>query len=87
MDYLLKLDWSNTFAPQLTLPEVLVIPRWQAGPGSIASLLFVVLLGGDRCFAWLSYRFPWFRRLAQDSPTCLSREMISDEDLKARLRR
>ncbi len=60
MDYFLKLDWSGTFAPQLTLPEVLlrgtviymallvllrVIPKWQAGTGSIASMLFVVLLG------------------------------------------
>jgi uncharacterized membrane protein YcaP (DUF421 family) len=139
MDYLLKLDWSNTFAPQLTLPEVLVrgtvvyfallallriLPKWQAGPGSVASLLFVVLLGGLAADAvkghaesvtdilllvvtvmlwviavdWLSYRFRWFRYLAQDSPTCLirdgrilrknlRREMISEEDLKAQLRR
>lgn len=138
MDYLLKLDWSNTFAPQLTLPEVLVrgtvvyfallallrvIPKWQAGPGSIASMLFVVLLGGLAADAvkghaesvtdvllliatvmvwvvvvdWLSHRFPWVRRLAQDSPTRLirdgrvlrknlRREMISEEDLKTQLR-
>lgn len=61
MNYFLKLDWSGIFAPQLPLPEVLVrgtvvyfalltllriIPKWQAGTGSIASLLFVVLLGG-----------------------------------------
>jgi uncharacterized membrane protein YcaP (DUF421 family) len=61
MDYFLTLDWSATFTPQLTLPEVLVrgtvvyfallvalrlIPKWQAGPGTMASMLFVVMLGG-----------------------------------------
>ena len=139
MDYFLTLDWSNTFAPQLTLPEVLVrgtvvymallvllrvLPKWQAGPGSIASMLFVVLIGNIAAGGvvgkaesvadilllvatvavwvvvvdWLSYPFPWFRFLAQDSPTRLirggrllhknlRREMISEEDLKAQLRR
>ncbi len=139
MDYLLKLDWSDTFTPQLTLPEVLVrrtvvyfallallrvIPKWQAGPGSMASLLFVVLLGGLAADAvkgpaesvtdlllliatvvlwvvvvdWLSFRLPWVRFLAQDSPTRLirdgrilrknlRREMIAEEDLKTQLRR
>ncbi len=61
MDYLLSLDWSETFAPQMSLLEVLVrgtvvyfallallrvAPKWQAGPGNVASLLFVVMLGG-----------------------------------------
>ena len=61
MDYFLSVDWSRAFAPQLTLPEILirgtvvyfallallrVVPKWQAGPGSIASMLFVVMLGG-----------------------------------------
>lgn len=51
MDYFLSVDWSRTFAPQLTLPEILirgtvvyfallallrVVPKWQAGPGSIS---------------------------------------------------
>ncbi|MCC2640525.1 MAG: hypothetical protein K0S45_938 [Nitrospira sp.] len=139
MEYFLKLDWSATFTPQMTLPEVLVrgtvvyfallallriIPKWQAGPGSIASMLFVVMLGGFAADAvkgkadsvtdlllmiatvmlwvvvvdWLSYRSAWIRFLAQDSATCLIRdgrilrknlwrEMISEEDLKAQLRR
>lgn len=61
MDYFLKLDWAETFAPQMTLPEVLlrgtvvyfallvlmrVNPKWQAGTGNVVSLLFVVMLGG-----------------------------------------
>jgi uncharacterized membrane protein YcaP (DUF421 family) len=139
MDYFLRLDWSRTFTPQLSLPEVLVrgtvvyfallallrvVPKWQAGPGSIASMLFVVIIAdlaaeGVKGHAesvtdillmvatvamwvivvdWLSYRFKWFRFLAQDSPTCLirdgrllrenlRRETMSEEDLKAQLRR
>ncbi len=60
-DYFFTIDWAETFVPQMTLPEALirgtvvyfallallrVIPKWQAGPGSIASMLFVVMLGG-----------------------------------------
>ncbi len=60
MDEFLRLDWSATFAPEMSLPEILirgsviylallvllrVLPKWQAGPGSMASMLFVVLLG------------------------------------------
>jgi len=61
MDYFLTLDWAETFAPQMTLPEALVrgtvvyfallalmrvTPKWQAGSGNVVSLLFVVMLGG-----------------------------------------
>lgn len=139
MDYLLKVDWADTFAPQLSLPEVLirgtviyfallgllrVLPKWEAGTGSIASMLFAIMIGdlaadGVKGRAesltdillmvstvamwvtvvdWLSYRSRWFRFLAQDSPTCLirdglllrdnlRRETMSEEDLKAQLRR
>ena len=139
MDYFLTIDWAATFAPQLTLPEVLVrgtvvyvamlvlfrlIPKWQAGTGTIASMLFVVVLGDLASEAvkgkadsvtdlllmaatvmlwaflvdWLSYRFPRFHFLAQDEPTPLirngrmlyhnlRREMMSEDDLRAQLRR
>lgn len=139
MDYFLRLDWSNTFAPQLSLPEILVrgtviyfallallrvVPKWEAGPSSIASMLFIVMIGDlaaggvqgradsvtdillmvATVAMWaivvdrLSYHFKWFRFLAQDSPTCLirdgrllrenlRRETMSEEDLKAQLRR
>lgn len=139
MDFLLKVDWADIFAPQLSLPEVLIrgtvvyfallallriVPKWEAGPGSIASMLFVVIFGDlaaegvkgraesvtdillmvATVVMWvtvvdqLSYRFPWFRSLVQDSPTCLirdgrllrgnlRRETMSVEDLKAQLRR
>lgn len=138
MDYLLRLNGSDIFLPQMSLLEVFVrgtvvyvallallrvVPKWQAGPGSVASMLFVVMLGGLAADAikgnadtvtdlllmivvvmlWvvvvdkLSFRFAWFRFLAQDSPTCLirdgrmlrgnmRRETISVEDLKAQLR-
>jgi uncharacterized membrane protein YcaP (DUF421 family) len=61
VDYLLTIDWSKAFSPQLSLAEALIratvvyflllallriVPKWQSGPGNIASLLFVVLLGG-----------------------------------------
>jgi uncharacterized membrane protein YcaP (DUF421 family) len=139
MDYLLKVDWAEIFAPQLSLPEILVrgtvvyfalltllriLPKWEAGPGSIASMLFIIIIGdlaaeGVKGQAdsvtdvllmvatvamWvivvdrLSYHFKWFRFLVQDTPTCLirdgrllrgnlRRETMTEEDLKAQLRR
>ena len=139
MDYFLNLGWSNAFAPQQTLPELVtrgtvvylgllvllrVVPKREAGTGTVASMLFVVLVGGTAvnglagrsesltdtmllvltvmlwAFAvdWLSYRYPRFRHLVQEPPTCLvrdgrlleanlRREMISEEDLKTHLRR
>jgi uncharacterized membrane protein YcaP (DUF421 family) len=61
MDYFTDFDWSGTFAPQLTLLEVLVrgtlmyltmiivlriVPKRAAGDSSITSMMFVVLIGG-----------------------------------------
>lgn len=139
MDYLLKVDWADTFAPQLSLPEVLIrgtviyfallgllriLPKWEAGTGSIASMLFAIMIGDlaadgvkgraesvtdillmvATVATWvivvdrLSYHFKWFRFLVQDTPTCLirdgrllrgnlRRETMTEEDLKAQLRR
>ena len=139
MNYLFDLNWAELFVPQLSLLEIFirgtvvyfallalmrVTPKWQAGTGSVASLLFVVMLGGlagdaikgkadtltdlllmvATVLLWgivvdrLAYRFPGFHFLAEDPPTCLvrngrvlwnnlRRESISEEDLKAQLRR
>jgi uncharacterized membrane protein YcaP (DUF421 family) len=61
VDFFFKLDWVETFVPQLSLPETLirgtvvyfallvflrVIPKWETGTGSIASMLLAVMLGG-----------------------------------------
>jgi uncharacterized membrane protein YcaP (DUF421 family) len=61
MNYFFQLDWAATFHPQFTMPEILVrgtaiyfgmiillrvLPKRQAGTGTIASMLFTVLLGG-----------------------------------------
>lgn len=61
MDYFLKVDWHETFVPQLSLPEVIVrgsfvyfglillirvLPKRLAGTGTIASMLFIVMMGG-----------------------------------------
>ncbi|WP_337175892.1 YetF domain-containing protein [Paludisphaera sp.] len=135
----MKVDWADTFAPQLSLPEVLIrgtviyfallgllriLPKWEAGTGSIASMLFAIMIGDlaadgvkgraesvtdillmvSTVATWvtvvdrLSYHSRWFRFLAQDSPTRLiqdgrllranlRRETMTEEDLKAQLRR
>ena len=61
MDDFFRPDWSATFRPQFSLPEILVrgtviylglivlmrvLPKRQAGTGTIASMLFIVLIGG-----------------------------------------
>jgi uncharacterized membrane protein YcaP (DUF421 family) len=61
MDYLTRLDWAAMLAPRLSLPEAMargtvvylslivllrIIPKREAGAGTVASMLFVVLVGG-----------------------------------------
>lgn len=60
-------------------------------------VLVSTLIGWNVLFDWLSYRFLWFRRIADSSALCLvkngrvqrrnmRREMITDEELWSKLR-
>ena len=61
LNRLTDLDWAELFVPQLGLPEIFVratvvyftllvllrvLPKWQASTGGVASMLFIVILGG-----------------------------------------
>jgi uncharacterized membrane protein YcaP (DUF421 family) len=76
---------------------VSAIANANAGPADIV-LMIALVLGLNYALDWLGDRFPWLRRLIREPPTCLirdgrvlwpalRREMLTEEELLAQLRK